>query len=126
MQSKKVIDRTNDMKMKFCSKMTLRKAGKTKVDSGISVKAVNSAKRKRVQEVMDMLQGYVRLPGTDRKLTDVTMVPPILMAGLRSASYKTKRSDRTLTGATLEKLNQCGERTLRGFEPSSMNYGSVV
>ena len=35
-------------------------------------------------------------------MTDVTMLSPILMAGLRSASYKTKKSDRTLTGATLE------------------------
>ena len=49
MQSKMVIDRINDMKMKVCSKVTLRKAGKTKLDSGISVKAVNSVKRKRVE-----------------------------------------------------------------------------
>ena len=42
------------------------------------------------------------ITGTDRKLTEVTMVPPILMTGLGSASYKTKRSDRTLTGAMLE------------------------
>ena len=79
------------------------------MDSEISEKAVNSAKRKRVEEVMDMGQGDDGLPGTHRKLTDVTMAPSILMAGLRSASYKTKRSDRTLTGATLEmkKLSQC-------------------
>ena len=65
------------------------------------------------------------MPGTDRKLTDVTMVPSILMAGLRSVSYKTKRSDRTLTGATLEKeiLSQCGETTLRDFRPSCMSRG---
>ena len=63
-------------------------------------------------------------------LTDVAMVPPILKAGLKSASYKTKRSDRTLTGATLEMeiLSQCGESTLKHFKPSSMNHGkgSVV
>ena len=96
MRSKMVIDRINDMKMKLCSKMTLRKAGKTKVDSDISVKAVSLAQRKRVEEVKDMGQGDDRLPGTERKLTDVTMVPPILMAELWCASYKTKRSDRTL------------------------------
>ena len=100
--------------VKLGSKVSLRKTGKAKVDSEISVKAVNSTKRKRVDEIMDMGQGDDRLPGTDRKLTDVTMVPPILMAGLRSASYKIKRSDRTLNGATLEmkKLSQCGQSTL--------------
>ena len=105
--------------------MTLRKTGKAKVDSEISVKAVNSAKRKRVEEVTDMEQGDDQLPGTDRKLTDVTMVPPNLMAGLRSASYKNKRSDRTLTGATLEMetLSQCGESTLQDFRPSCLNHG---
>ena len=50
---KMVIDRINEIKMKLGSKMTLRKAGKSKVDSEISVKAVNSAKRKRVEEAMD-------------------------------------------------------------------------
>ena len=79
---------------------------------------------------MDMGQGDDRLPGMDRKLTDVTMVPTILMAGLRSASYKTKSSDRTLTGATLEMeiLTQCGKCSLKDFKPFSMNHGkeSVV
>ena len=130
MRSKMVIDRINGMKMKLGSKVILRKAGKTKVDSEISIKTVNSAKRKRVEEAMDMGQGDDRLPGTDRMLTDVAMVPPILMAGLKSASYKTKRSDRTLTGATLEMkiLSHCGESTLKGFKPSPMNHGkgSVV
>ena len=71
-----------------------------------------------------------RLPGTDRKLTDVAMVPSVLTAELISASYKTKRSDRTLTAATLEMeiLSQCGESTLKDFKPSPMNHGkkSVV
>ena len=79
---------------------------------------------------MDMGQCDDRLPGTDRMSTDVAMVPAILMAGLKSASYKTKRSDRTLTGATLELeiLSQCGESTLRDFKPSPMYHGkkSVV
>ena len=43
MRSKMVIDRINEIKMKLGSKVTLRKAGKTKVDSEISMKAVNSA-----------------------------------------------------------------------------------
>ena len=97
-----VIDRINEIKMKLGSKVTLRKTGKTKVDSEISMKAVNSAKRKRVEEAMDLGQGEDQLPGTDRMLTDVAMVSPILVAGTKSASYKTKKSDRTLTGATSE------------------------
>ena len=58
-------------------------------------------------------------------MTDVTMGPPILMAGLRSASYKTKKSESTLTGATLEMktLSQCGGSTLRDFRLSCMNPG---
>ena len=47
-----VIDKINDMKVKLSSKVTLRKAGKTKMDSEISIRAVNSAKRKRVEEAM--------------------------------------------------------------------------
>ena len=78
-----MIDKINDTKMKLGSRVTLRKTGKTKVDSEISAKAVNSAKRKCVEEVMDMEQGDDRLPGTDRTVTDVMMAPPILMAGLR-------------------------------------------
>ena len=101
-----MIDRINEMKMKLGSKVTLRKAGKTKVDSEISIKAVNS-KKKRVEEAMDLGQIDDRLPGTDRILTDIAMVPPILMAGLKSASYKTKRTDRTLTATSeMEILSQ--------------------
>ena len=127
MRSKMMIDRINEMKMKLCSKVTLRKTGKTRVDSEISMKAVNSAKRKRVEEAMDLGQGDDRLPGTDRMLTDVAMVPPILMAGIKSASYNTKKSYRTLTGAKLEMdiLSQCGESTLKNFKPSPMNHGKV-
>ena len=57
MRSKLVIDKINEMKMKLGSKVTLRKARKTKVDSEISMKAINSAKRKRVKEAMDLGQG---------------------------------------------------------------------
>ena len=125
MRSKLVIDKINEMKMKLGSKMIPRRAGKTKVDSEISIRAVNSAKRKRVDEAMDLGQGDYQLPGTDRMLTDVAMVPPILMAGIKSTGYKYKRSDRTLTGATLEMeiLSQCGESTMKDFKPSPMNHG---
>ena len=70
---------------------------------------------------MDLGQGDDRLPGTDRML----MVPPILMAGIKSTGYKSKRSDRTLTGATLEIkiLSQCGESTMKHFKPSPINHG---
>ena len=128
MRSKLVIDKIIEMKMKLGSKLIPRRAGKTKVDSEISIKAVTSVKRKQVGEVMDLGQGDDRLPGTDRMLTDVAMVQPILMAGIKSISYKSKRSDRILTGATLEILSQCGESTLKDFKPSPMNHGkgSVV
>ena len=130
MQSKLVSDNINEMKMKLGSEVTLRKAGKTKVDVEISIKAVKSAKRKRIEAATDLGQGDDRLPGTDRMLTDVVMVPPILMTGTKSTGYKTKKIDRTLTGATLEmeKLSQCGESTMKDFKPSPMNHGkgSVV
>ena len=102
MRSKLVIDKINEMKMKLGSKVIPRSVGKTKVDSDISMKAVNSAKQKRVEEAMDLGQGDYQLPGTNKILTDVAMVPPILKAGIKSTGYKSKRSDRTLTGATLE------------------------
>ena len=125
MRSKLVIDKINAMKMKLGSRVIPRRVGKTKVDSEISMKAVNSSKRKRVEEVMDLGQGDYQLPGTDKMLTDIAMVPPILMAGIKSTGYKSKRSDRTLTGATLEMeiLSQCGESKMKDFKPSPMNHG---
>ena len=74
---------------------------------------------------MDLEQGDYQLPGTDRMLTDVAMVPPILKAEIKSTGNKVKRSDRTLTGATLEMeiLSQCGESTMKDFKPSPMNHG---
>ena len=42
---KMVIDSNNEKEMKLGSKVKLSKAGKTKVDSEISIKAVNSAKK---------------------------------------------------------------------------------
>ena len=125
MRSKLVIDKINEMKMKLGSKVMARRVGTTKVDSEISVKAVNSAKRKRVEEAMDLGQGDYQLPGTNRMFTDVAMVPPILIAGIKLTGYKSKRSDRTLTGATLEMeiLSQCGESTMKDLKPSPMNHG---
>ena len=85
----------------------------------------HSAKRKGVEDAVDMGKGDDRLPGTSKKMTDAAMVPHILMAGLGPISYKTKRSDRTLTGATLEmaRLSQCVESTHKDFKPSCMNHG---
>ena len=125
MRSKLVIDKINEMEMKLVSRVMPRRVGKTKVDSEISVKVANSAKRKRVEEIMDLGQGDYQLSGTDKMLTDKTMVPPIRMAGMKSTGYKSRRSDRTLTVATLEIeiLSQCGESTMRDFKPSPMNHG---
>ena len=124
MRSKLVIDKINAMKMKLGSRVMPRRVGKKKVNSEISMKAVNSAKRKRVEQVMDLGQGDYQLPGTDKMLTDIAMVPPILMVGIKSTGYKPKRSDRTLTGATLEMeiLSQCGESAMKDFKPSPMNH----
>ena len=97
MRSKLVIDKINEAETGQQGRFR-----KTKVDSEISMKAVNSAKRKRVEEAMDLGQGDDQLPGTDRILTDVAIAPPILMAGIKSTCFKTKRSDRTLTEAILE------------------------
>ena len=74
---------------------------------------------------MDLGQGDYQLAGTDRMLTDVAMVPPILMVGIKSTGYKFKTSDRTLTGATLEMeiLSQCGESTIKDFKRSAKNHG---
>ena len=115
MQSKLVIDKINAMKMKLGSRVMPRRVGKTKVDSEISMKAVNSAKRKRVEEVMDLGQGDYQLPGTDKMLTDIAMVPPILIAGIKSTGYKSKRK--------MEILSQSGESEMKDFKPSRMNHG---
>ena len=54
MRSKLIIDKIIEVKMKLGSKVTLKKAGKTKGDSEFLIKAVNSAKRQRVEEAMDL------------------------------------------------------------------------
>ena len=125
MLSMKVIDKINDMKIELGSKVTLRKTGKAKVDSEPATKTANSAKRKRVEDAIDMGQGDYGLPGISKMMTNVAMVPPMLMVGLRSASFETKRIDRTLTEATLEVeiFSQCDESTPKDFKPSCMNHG---
>ena len=85
-----VIDKINDMKMKLGSKLTLRKTGKAKVNSEPLTKTANSAKRKRVEVANDMGQGDDMLPGISKMMIDVALVPPMLMEGLKSASYKIK------------------------------------
>ena len=49
------------------------------------------------------------MPGRDRTLSDVMMVPPILMAGLGSASYKTKGSDNLASCLNHGKGNVVGQ-----------------
>ena len=66
MRSKLAIDKINEKKRQLGSRVMPRRVGKTKVDSEISVKVVNSAKRKRVEEVMDLGQGDYQLSGTDK------------------------------------------------------------
>ena len=84
------------------------------MDCDLSAKDVNSAKRMRVRVVMEMGQGHNKLPCTSRTMTDVTIVPPILMTGLRSASYiRPKEVTALLLELALEKetLSQRGENT---------------
>ena len=123
MRSKMVTDKINDMKRNLDRRVSLRKTGKAKVDSKPPTITANSAKRKRDEDAVDMRQGADRYPGTSNMMVDVATVPPILMTGLRSASYKIKRRDRT--GATLEinLLSQCDESTLRVLTSSGMNHG---
>ena len=60
-----MIHNFNEMKMKLGSKVTLRKAGKTKVVSEVSKKLSIQPKIKRVEGAMDMGQGDDGLPGAD-------------------------------------------------------------
>ena len=117
MRSKLVIDKINEMKMKFGQQGDIEEGGKDKGGFRNLDESCQLSEKKRVDEAMDLEQGNDRLPGIDRMLTDVAMVAPILMAGIKSAGYKTKSSDRTLTGATLEMEipSQCGESTLKDF-----------
>ena len=55
------------------------------------MKAVNSAKRKRVEEVMDLGQGDYQLPGTDEMLTDIAWC----MMGLTREEYDSEERKRS-------------------------------
>ena len=82
MRSEMVFEKISNMKLKLGSKVALRKTGKAKVDSESSTKTANSAKRKRVEDAVDMGQGNDRLSGTSKMMTNVALVPLILTAGL--------------------------------------------
>ena len=81
MRSKMVIDRLNEMKMKLGSKVTLRKAVKQKwipkSRSKLSTQPKENASKKPWTWDRVMIDS---LELTDW-LTDIAMVPPILMAG---------------------------------------------
>ena len=96
------------------------------MDSEPPTKTANSSKRKRVKNSVVMGQGDDTLSGTSKMMTDVAMVPTILMAGIRSFSYRTKRSDRNQTRATpeMEKISQCGESPLLDFKQSCKKNGN--
>ena len=100
MRSYMMIVKISDMKTKLGSKVKLRKTANEKEPR---TKTAISAKRKRVEVAADKSQGDGRVPGTTKTMIDVAMVAPIVMAVLRSASsYKTRRSDRSHTGAASE------------------------
>ena len=129
-----VIGEINDMKMKLSNKVTLRKKGKTKLGSELSAKALNSAKGKQIDVVIDMGQGDDRLFGTSRTRTAVAILSPIPMAGLRSALYKTKRSDRHPSGARghlIALKNKAAvqgylEEMIQGTTMKQTAYGTLV
>ena len=54
-RSKMMIDKINDMKMKLGSNFTLRETGRAKVDSELPAKTAISAKRKRVEDAIEMV-----------------------------------------------------------------------
>ena len=101
MRSKMAIEEINDITIKLGTKVMKRKTGKAKVNPKSPTKTVNLAKKKRVEDAGNLRQCDDRSQGTP-KATDFLPVPPILLAGPRSARYKAKSSDRTLTGAKLE------------------------
>ena len=84
------------MKIKSGSKVMGRKTGKAKMNPESPNKTVNLAKRKRVEDADDLGQRDDNLQGTSKGI-NLSAVPPILLPGLSSASYKGKNSDSTLT-----------------------------
>ena len=112
------------MKMKNGSKGTRGQFEKTKVHSESLANTANIARRKQVEDEEDLGQSDDRLQDTS-KVMNKLMVTYISMAVLKYASYKTRGSDRTPTGAILEMkfLNQKGESMLKDFNRSMVNHG---
>ena len=129
MRSKMLTKRTKYKKIKMGSKVMGRNAGKVEANPEFPGKTASLAEWKRVEDVDDLGQGDNRLQGNS-KGTDLSAVPPIVLAGLNSASYKAEKSNRTLTGPKLEMeiLSQYGDSTLKDLKSSRMNHGkgSVV
>ena len=103
MRSKLVVKTINNLKLKTGSMDMLRKTVKTEMSSEPPAKAANTAKGKRREDAVEMGQDDHRSQVTSEILANKAMVPPILMAELRStANYKTNKSDCSLTRAALE------------------------
>ena len=85
-------------------------------------------KIKRVEDAEDLGQEDDGSQGSS-KMTDIMMVPPVLMTRLISATLKFEKTDRTLNGKALEikTLSQFGGSPLKDFKPSRINQrnGSV-
>ena len=91
MRSKLVIDKIKLDEDKTRQQSDTEESGKNEGGFGNIDKSCQFSETKRVEETMDLGQGDYQLPGTDRMLTDVAMVPPILMAEIKSTGYKSKR-----------------------------------
>ena len=74
-----------------------------------------------MKNVDDPGQGDHRSEGSSTGI-DLSAVPTILLAELKSASYKAIRSDGTLTAAKpeMEILSQCCDSTLKDFKSRSV------
>ena len=74
-----------------------------------------------MKNVDDPGQGDLRSEGTSTGI-DLSAVPTILLAEMKSASDKAIRKDRTLTAAKqeMEILSQCCDSTLRDFKSWSV------
>ena len=103
MRSKLVVKKINNLKLKMGSTVMLRKTVQREMSSEPPAKAANTAKGKQREDAVDMGQDDHRLQATSEIMVNKTMIPPILMAELRStANYKTNKSDCSLTRAALE------------------------
>ena len=90
MRSKMVIERIHEIKFKLGSKVMGRIAGKVNVNPESPARTANLVKMRRMENVDDLGQSDDGSQGIS-KGTDLSVVSPILLAGLKSASYKIKR-----------------------------------